>query len=142
VIVVPQYLLAVHHTDGFALPPDEMEQSFADCAAFEARLTDAGAFVFSGGLLPPESATPTVVRQSGGDFLITDGPYSETKEHIGGFWIINAADLDEAVEWAKLGTVACGIPLEIRPFDERDQDAFLDAYRLAWSVRRRVSGAL
>jgi hypothetical protein len=135
VILVPEYLLAVHHGDGFPLPPDEMEQSFADCAAFEAKLTDAGAFVFSGGLLPAESAVPVVVRHSGDGFLMTDGPYTETKEHLGGFWIINAAGLDEALEWAKLGTVACRQPLELRPFDERDADEFLSAYRRAWSVR-------
>jgi hypothetical protein len=133
---VPQYLLAVHHSDGFPLPPDEMEQSFADCDAFEARLTEAGAFVFGGGLLPPESAAPIVVRRSGGDFLMTDGPYAETKEHLGGFWIISAADLDEALEWAKLGTVACGSPLEVRPFDERDTETFMAACRAAWSLRR------
>ena len=57
-----------------------------------------------------------MVRQSGGDFLITDGPYTETKEHLAGFWIINAADLDAALEWAKLATVAYQVPIEVRPF--------------------------
>jgi hypothetical protein len=75
---------------------------------------DAGAFVFKGGLQGgAESAT--VVRQSGGDCLITDGPYTETKEHLAGFWIINAADLDEALEWAKLASVAEQRPIEVRP---------------------------
>ena len=69
------------------------------------KLEDAGAFVFKGGLQGgAESAT--VVRQSGGDFLLTDGPYAETKEHLAGFWIINAADLDAALEWAKLAAAA------------------------------------
>ena len=63
-----------------------------------------------------------MVRQSGGDFLITDGPYTETKEHLGGFWIINAADLDAALEWAKLATVACRGRSRSVPFDERDID--------------------
>ena len=118
-----QYLLAVHHADaGPDLPAEEWRQSFADVEALNARLTDAGAFVFAGGLLP-ESAT--VVRQSGGDFVITDGPYTETKEHLGGFWIISAADLDAALEWAKLATVACRLPIEVSPFDERDADELL-----------------
>jgi hypothetical protein len=126
VILVPHYLLAVHHGDGFPLPPDEMEQSFADCAAFETKLTDAGAFVFSGGLLPAESAVPVVVRQSGDGFLMTDGPYTETKEHLAGFWIINAADLDEALEWAKLAALAELLPIEVRPIFEGDLDAALE----------------
>ena len=69
-----------------------------------------------------------MVRQSGGDFLITDGPYTETKEHLGGFWIINAADLDAALEWARLATVACRVPVEVSPFDERDIDTLLAAF--------------
>jgi hypothetical protein len=122
-----QYLLAVHSAGTFPdLPMEEWVQSFADCGAFNAKLTDAGAFLFAGGLLPAESAT--VVRQSGGDFLITDGPYTETKEHLGGFWIISAADLDAALEWARLATVACRLPVEVRPFDERDIDTLVAAF--------------
>ena len=63
-----------------------------------------------------------MVRQSGGDFLITDGPYTETKEHLAGFWVINAADLDEALEWAKLTAVAEQRPIEVRPFFDGDLD--------------------
>ncbi|HUC24475.1 MAG TPA: YciI family protein [Streptosporangiaceae bacterium] len=115
-----QYLLAVHHASaGPDLPPEEWRQSFADVDAFNEKLTDAGAFVFTGGLLPDSA---TVVRQSGSDFLITDGPYAETKEHLGGFWVISAADLDAALEWAKLATVACRMPIEVSPFDERDAE--------------------
>ena len=122
-----QYLLAVHHTGAFpGLPLQEWEQSFADTGAVNAKMRDAGAFVFAGGLLPAESAT--VVRKSGDDFLITDGPYTETKEHLGGFWIINAADLDAALEWARLATVACRLPVEVRPFDERDIDTLVAAF--------------
>src|SRR5215471_8275374 len=100
-----QYMLAVHAAGAFPdLPVEEWQQSLNDTGAFNAKLTDAGAFVFAGGLVPAESAT--VVRQSGGDFLITDGPYTETKEHLAGFWIINAADLDAALEWAKLAAAA------------------------------------
>jgi hypothetical protein len=126
-----QYLLAVHHGEAVTLRPEEMLESFADCDAFNARLEDAGALVFVGGLRSAESAT--VVRQSGGDILISDGPYAETKEHLGGFWIINAAHLDAALEWAKLATVACRVPVEVRPFDDRDEDAFMDEYRTTWA---------
>jgi hypothetical protein len=90
-----------------------MQQSFADVDAFNRKVMDSGAFVFAGGLLPVESAT--VVRQSGGKFLVTDGPYVETKEHLGGFWVIEAPDLDHALALAKEATVACRIPVEVRP---------------------------
>jgi hypothetical protein len=126
-----QYLLAVHHADEFPLPPGQMQQSCDDVEAFNARLTDAGALVFVGALLPAESAT--VVRQAGNDVLITDGPYPETKEHLGGFWVISAADLDAALEWARLATVACMMPVEVRPFDQRDMDAVMEACREAWA---------
>jgi len=121
-----QYLLAVHHAGLFPdLPVREWEQSFADVGAVNARMRDAGAFVFAGGLLP---GSATVVRQSGDDFLITDGPYTETKEHLGGFWVISAADLDAALEWARLATVACRVPVEVTAFDERSMDELLAAY--------------
>ena len=81
--------------------------------------------MFHGGVLPPESAT--VVCQSGDDFLITDGPYTETKEHLGGFWIIDVADLDAALEWAKLAAVAGGRPVEVAPFEMRTIDELLAA---------------
>jgi len=115
---MPQYLLALHKADDDELSEDEMRQVWAGVNQLADRMTDAGAFVFKSGLLPAASAT--VVRQSGGEFLITDGPYAETKEHLGGFWIINAADLDEALEWAKLATAAELRPIEVRPFFEGD----------------------
>jgi hypothetical protein len=118
VIVMTQYLLALYKADDERRPPEQTRQVWADVNALGDKLTDAGAFVFQGGLIPAESAT--VVRQSGGDFLITDGPYPETKEHLAGFWIINAADLDEALEWAKLTTVAQQRPIEVRPFFDGD----------------------
>ena len=118
-----QYLLALYYDDE-KIPAQEFQRLCADVPALDAKMEDAGVFVFHGGL-PPESAT--VVRQSGGDFLITDGPYTETKEHLGGFWIINVADLDAALEWAKLVTVACRRPVEIVPFEMRDIDELLAA---------------
>jgi hypothetical protein len=76
----------------------------------------AGAWVFGGGLLPASSAT--VVRADGAETLITDGPFTESKEHIGGFWVIQAKDLDEALAWAAKATRACGEPVEVRPFQD------------------------
>jgi hypothetical protein len=115
VIGMSQYLLAVHHAGaGPDQSREEMEQSFADVEALNRQLRDTGAFVFAGGLLPAESAA--VVRESGGKFLATDGPYTETKEHLGGFWVIEAADSDDALTWARRATVACRLPVEVRPF--------------------------
>src|SRR6516225_11092535 len=119
-----QYLLALYYEDQRP-SAEEFQRLCVDVPALDAKMEDAGVFVFHGGL-PPESAT--VVRQSGGDFLITDGPYTETKEHLGGFWIISVADLDAALEWAKLATVACRLPVEVRPFDERDIDTLVAAF--------------
>ena len=115
-----QYLLALYKADGDELSPEEMRQCWADVNALGIKMTDAGVFVFKSGLRDAESAT--VVRQSGADFLITDGPYTETKEHLAGFWIIDVADLDAALEWAKLAAVAEKLPIEVRPFFEGDLD--------------------
>jgi hypothetical protein len=126
VIVVTQYLLALYRDYAVPIPPEQSRQVWADVNALGDSLTDAGAFVFQGGMQGgPESAT--VVRQSGGDFVITDGPYTETKEHLAGFWIINAADLDEALEWAKRTAVAQQRAIEVRPFFDGDLDDALDA---------------
>src|SRR5262245_24845051 len=119
-----QYLLAVRYTYPLKLPDKEFRRLCIDVPALDVRMEDAGVFVFHGGVLP-ESAT--VVRQSGDDFLITDGPYTETKEHLGGFWIIDVADLDAALEWAKLATVAVRAPVEVVPFEMRDIDELLAA---------------
>ncbi len=118
-----QYLLALYYDDE-KIPAHEFQRLCADVPALDAKMEDAGVFVFHGGL-PPESAT--VVRQSGDEFLITDGPYPETKEHLGGFWIIDVADLDAALEWAKLAAVACRRPVEVAPFEMRSIDELLAA---------------
>jgi hypothetical protein len=121
VIVVTQYLLALYRDYAVASSPERSQQVWAGVNSLGDRMTDAGAFVFKGGLQGgAESAT--VVRQSGGDFQMTDGPYTETKEHLAGFWIINAADLDEALEWAKLAAVAEQRPIEVRPLFGGDLD--------------------
>jgi hypothetical protein len=106
-----QYLLSVHAVDGQPMPPKEvMEKMFADVDVFNKTLKEKDAWIFAGGLHQPSSAT--VVRVKDGEVLLTDGPFSEAKEHIGGFWIIKAPDLDAALEWAKKATVACRAPVE------------------------------
>ena len=116
-----QYLLALYKADDDELSPEQVRQVWAGVNALGDRMRDAGAFVFKSGL-EGGAESATVVRQSGVDWLITDGPYTETKEHLAGFWIINAADLDEALEWAKLAAVAELRPIEVRPFFDGDLD--------------------
>src|SRR6266851_3102286 len=112
-----QYLLSVHMVEGSAPRPAEaMHKAYHGVAAFNAELQAAGAWVFAGGLHPPNTAT--VVRIEDSQLLTTDGPFVEGKEHIGGVWVINAADLDVALVWAKKATQACGEPVEVRPFQE------------------------
>jgi hypothetical protein len=109
------YLLSVHHSPDAPPPsPEEMQQAFKQVEDFNAEVHAAGAWVFAGGLESPEIAT--VVNAKDGDVVITDGPFAETKEHLGGFWVITAPDLDAALEWAKKGSAACMGPVEVRPF--------------------------
>jgi hypothetical protein len=115
-----QYLLAVHHSpDAPPPPPDQMQQAFDQVNAFNAELQAAGAWVFGGGLEPPEIAT--VVRTTDGETITTDGPFAETKEQLGGFWIIAAPDLDAALAWAEKGSAACMGPVEVRPFQDEPE---------------------
>ena len=110
-----QYLLSVWHDGDFEMPaPEVMEKMFAQVDAFNAEVQAAGAWVFAGGLHPRSSAT--VVRVTDGQVSMTDGPYAESKEQIGGFWVIEASDLDAALEWARKGAAACEGPVEVRPF--------------------------
>ena len=115
-----QYLLAVHMVEGEPVPSEaDMQRSYQAVDAFNRELMASGQWVFAGGLLPPDTAT--VVRAQGGKVVMTDGPFAESKEQIGGFWVIKAADLDAALEIAGRGSEACGGPVEVRPFqDEPD----------------------
>jgi hypothetical protein len=116
-----QYLLSVHTVEGSATPsPQAMQKVYGDVAAFNVELEAAGAWVFAGGLHPPSTAT--VVHAQDGALLTTDGPFAEGKEHIGGFWVIKAADLDVALDWAGRASQACAAPVEVRPFQEETQD--------------------
>jgi hypothetical protein len=114
-----QYLLSVHMSDEAPRQPmteEEMRRGFAVVEGIERDMRAANALVFSGRLLEPARAR--VVRPSRGRVKTTDGPYAETKEHIGGFYIVAAADLDAALEWASKVTVAIDTPIEVRPFME------------------------
>ena len=117
-----QYLLSVQLVDDGAPPPspEAVQPVYDRVAALNSDIQAAGAWVFAGGLHPPSTAT--VVRIADGEVLMTDGPFAEGKEHVGGFWVINAEDLDAALAWAAKATEACGAPVEVRPFQEETQD--------------------
>jgi hypothetical protein len=114
---MPRYLLSVHSVEGEVRDPmteEEMQQSLKQVHALNEELKSTGAWVFGGALHDPDTAT--VVRLSGGDVLTTDGPFVESKEHLGGFYIIQAEDLDAALAWASKATAAVMQPIEVRPF--------------------------
>ena len=108
-----QYLMSVYHPEGQEFPAAEMDAMGADVDALNVEIRKAGAWVFAGGLHP--SSTATTLRVKNGEVLTTDGPFAEGKEHVGGFTVIRAADLDEALAWARKATVACTLPVEVRP---------------------------
>ena len=115
-----QYLLSVHAAEGEAheqsRPPEEMQKFMERVTALEAEMKASGAFVFGGRLHGPDAAT--VVRKRDGDLAITDGPFVESKEHIGGFYIIKADDLDAALAWAGKVVECINEPIEVWPFFE------------------------
>ena len=109
-----QYLVAIFHPDDYD-PSTEDEAMSRDIDALNDEMVAAGVRIFVGGLLPARSAR-SLRAQPDGKVLITDGPYLETKEHIGGFWVLEAANLDEALAWGRKAAVACRAPVEVRPF--------------------------
>jgi hypothetical protein len=112
-----RYLLSVHSREGEVREPmteEEMRQSHTQLGHIEREMKSAGAWVFSGRLHEPDTAT--VVRVSGGEVLTTDGPFAESKDHLGGFYVIDAADLDAALGWASKVTACIRVPIEVRPF--------------------------
>ena len=111
-----QYLLALYQPDGPIPPPEVLQPIVAKVQAVREEMKSAGAWVFSGGLHAPSAST--VVRLRAGDVLTTDGPFAESKEHIGGFTILLAEDLDGALEWARKLARATTLPVEVRPFRE------------------------
>ena len=114
-----QYMLSVHSVEGEVRDPmtdEEMRQSYQQLGILEEEMKSVGAWVFSGRLHEPDTAT--VVRLSGGEVVTTDGPFVESREHLGGLYIIQAADLDAALTWASKVTAAIKVPIELRPFAE------------------------
>ncbi|MGD9795613.1 MAG: YciI family protein [Acidimicrobiia bacterium] len=119
---MPKYLLSVHYVDGVGASelaePVDMNAVYEQVADFNQRMQDSGAWVFGGGLMTPDTAT--VVRTDSGQRVVTDGPFSEAKEQIGGFWILEAPDLDAALDLADQASRACLGPVEIRPFQPEE----------------------
>jgi hypothetical protein len=113
-----QYLLSTYavegEVEGAATTPEEMQGFMERVIALEAEMDEAGAFVFGGALHDPDAST--VVRSHDGDIIMIDGPFVEAKEHIAGFYVINADDLDAALTWADKVVAAIGHPIEVRPF--------------------------
>lgn len=115
-----QYLLSVHMVDGEEPPTeDEMQAAYKAVDIFNDKLQAQGAWVFAGGLQPADTAT--VVNAKDGDVIVTDGPFAEAKEQIGGFWVIEAPDLDAALAWAAEGSAACAGAVEVRPFQDEPE---------------------
>jgi hypothetical protein len=111
---MPQYLLNIIQPVGEVPPPEVLEPVMRELGSLNAEMRAAGVWVFAAALHQPEATT--VVRADGDGLLTTDGPYAEGKEFIGGFDVIEAADLDEALAWAgKLARVLGGLPVEVRP---------------------------
>ena len=108
-----QYLISIYQPDGPAPDPEFLEPIMAELQQIQRDLRKSGSWVFSAGLHAPDTAT--VVRAKDGDAMITDGPFVEGKEHLGGFTVINATDLDEALAWGRRFAEATTLPIEVRP---------------------------
>jgi hypothetical protein len=114
-------LLSVHYIEGQPRPArDVMAKIYREVNTLNDEMRATGAWVFGGGLHTPDVAT--VVRAQDGEVLTTDGPFAESKEHIGGFWVIKSPDLDAALAWAAKASAACAGPVEVRPFQEEAAD--------------------
>ncbi|WP_285117379.1 YciI family protein [Leifsonia sp. fls2-241-R2A-40a] len=109
-----QYLLSVYEPDGPIPEPEVLSRIMRDVDAVNADMRSAGVWVFSDGLLPPSSAT--MLRPRDGEVLVTDGPFAEGKEHLGGLTIVYVPDLDAALEWGRRVALATTLPIEVRPF--------------------------
>jgi hypothetical protein len=109
-----QYLLSVVEPSGDGTPPPDLDQIMSDVTEVDRRMREAGVWVFAGGLHAPRTAT--VVRVADGEVLTTDGPFIEGKEHVGGFSIVEAPDLDAALDWGTQLARATRLPIEVRPF--------------------------
>jgi hypothetical protein len=115
-----QYLLSVYQPEGTPPPPEVLEKIMQNVGAVRDEMKTAGAWVFSGGLHAPSTAT--VLQLQGSEVLTTDGPFAEGKEYLGGFTIINAPDLDSALEWGRKLAQVLPLPIEVRPFVDEPGD--------------------
>jgi len=115
-----RYLLSVNQPDGPPPPSVDLKKVMRDVDVVIREMKAAGAWVFNGALHP--AGTATVLRLQAGELLMTDGPYAEGKEHIGGICIINAPDLDAALDWGRKLARAITLPIEVRPFQEEEGD--------------------
>jgi hypothetical protein len=115
-----QYLLSIYQPEGDPPAPEVLDDVRRDLMAINEEMRSAGAWVFAAGLHPPSSAT--VVRVDEGEVLTTDGPFAEGKEHLGGFSIVKAPDLDAALAWGRKLARATGLPVEVRPFQGEVED--------------------
>jgi hypothetical protein len=115
---MPHYLLSIYQPDGPAPPPEILGPIMHNVTALQDEMKAAGAWVFNGALFPPSTATVLRVRE--GETMITDGPFTEGKEHIGGFIIVSAPDLDVALEWGRKLAQVLPLPIEVRPFRRTD----------------------
>ncbi len=111
---MPQYLVAIQHPDNYQ-PPADGEAMMRDISALNREMIAAGVRDFAGGLQPAGKAK-SVRTGADGELVVTDGPYIEAKEYVGGLWLLKCADMNEAVEWARKAAVACRVPVEVREF--------------------------
>jgi hypothetical protein len=114
---MPKYLLSIMQPDGDPPPPEVFEPIIRAVTQFSQDLHASGAWVFNQALHPADAAT--VVRSRGGETLVTDGPYVEGKEHVGGLVIVDVPDLDAALDWARRAAEATTLPIEVRPFADQ-----------------------
>lgn len=110
-----QYLVAIHLPDDFDPQVDEDDATRNDISALNEEMVRAGIRVFVGGLQPARHAR-SLRNKGNGEVLITDGPFIEAKEHVGGFWVLEVEDMDAALEWGRKAAIACRAPVEVRPF--------------------------
>lgn len=111
---MPQYLLAIQHPPVYE-PPADAEAMMSDIHELNREMIAAGVRDFAGGLQSALKAR-SVRQRANGEVVVSDGPYLEAKEYVGGLWLLTCADMNEAVEWARKATVACRVPVEVREF--------------------------
>ncbi|WP_286194813.1 YciI family protein [Agrobacterium sp. Ap1] len=113
--IMTRYLVAIHHPDDYDPAALEDEAMHRDIDVLNEEMLEAGIRLFVGGL-HPVAVAKSLKAGPGGEVEITDGPYLKTREHVGGFWVLEAADMDEALEWGRKAAIACKAPVEVRAF--------------------------